>query len=280
MVGGGDLLVSANLPGITGSSCVVSSKWGHAIRAYDSSGARRWTWRMREGGDAVDDIAAIHVPGQGDLVAVGYNGFGGLCLLDADGGEKWCNKSIGNVSFVTAFDCDRDGRDDILSLSPHSHPYFGSKLGCYSTEGTLVRDLDVPTDPYGLRAFDARGGGRRDLVAWYHDGVLGGALVLAAWTSEGHVLGELRLQTEANPVSAAITAVKLRAGSGSDIAVALPDGWVVGTSLDGERWGHHFAGADGTGLAVTALDLDDDGAQELIVASGRTVSAWTWNGRR
>ena len=222
-------------------------------------------------------ISAIRVPGQGDFVTVGYNGFKGLCLLDAGGVERWCNKSIGNVTFVTAIDCDGDGRDEILSKSPHSHPFFGSKLGCYSPEGKLVRDLNVPAEPYGLRTFDARGDGREDLLAWYKDG-LRGPLVLAAWTPGGQVLGELRLQTAMNVVNATITAVKLRAAAGSDIAVALADGWVVGTSLDGERWGLHIAGADGLPLALAALDLDDDGARELIIASGKTVSAWTWNG--
>lgn len=272
----GDVLVSANLPGITGTSCVVSGRWGDAIRAYDPSGARRWLWQAGEQGHAVDDIAAIRVPGQGDFVAVGHNGSGGLCLLDGGGVERWCNKSIGNVDFVTTLDCDGDGRDEILSLSPHSHPFFGTRLGCYSTDGKLVRDLNVPTEPRGLRASDIRGDGRRDLIAWYKDGLTGPS-VLAAWTPEGQVFGELRLQTEANPAAATFSAVKLRAGKGSDVCVALADGWVVGTSLDGERWGHHIAGANGLGLALAALDMDD-GTQELIIASGKTVSAWRWNG--
>jgi hypothetical protein len=279
---GCDFMVSANLPGTPGPSLIVSGMWSQVIAAYDSSGARRWYWQMTESGDAVDAMSAIRVPGQGDFVTVGGNGFKGLCLLDARGVEQWCNKSIGNVSFVTAIDCDGDGRDEILSKSPHSHPYFGSKLGCYSTEGKLVRDLDVPVEPDGLRTFDARGDGRQDLLAWYQDG-LSGPLVLAAWTREGRVLGELRLQTAVrsvvNATNATIAAVKLRAGKGSDIVVALADGWVVGMSLDGERWGQHVAGADGMRLALAALDLDDDGAQELIIASGKTVSAWTWNGR-
>jgi len=273
----GDLILTANLPGTSGASLIVSGKWSQAIAAYDSSGARRWLWQAREQGDAVDAISTIRVPGTGDFVTVGRNGFGGLCLLDGGGVERWCNKSIGNVSFVTALDCDGDGRDEILSISPHSHPFFGSKLGCYSTDGKLVRDLNVPTEPFGLRTFDIRGDGRRDLIAWYKDG-LTGPLVLAAWTPEGQVLGESRLQTEANPVSATFSAVKLRAGKGSDICVALADGWVVGTSLDGERWGHHIAGANGVGLALAALDVEDDGTQELIIASGTTVSAWMWSG--
>ena len=274
---GCDLMVSASLPGTPGTSLIVSGIWSHAIAAYDSSGARRWYWQATGPGEGVDAIAAIPVPGQGDFVTVGHNGFKGLCLLDAGGVEQWCNKSIGNVDFVTTIDCDGDGRDEILSKSPHSHPYFGSKLGCYSIDGKLVRDLDVPTEPFGLQTFDARGDGRKDLVAWYRDGVWG-PWVLAAWTREGQVLGELRLQTAADWVTKTISAVNLHAGKGSDIAVALADGWVVGTSLDGERWGHHIAGADGLLLALAALDLDDDGAQELIIASGKTVSAWTWNG--
>ena len=211
-------------------------------------------------------------------MTVGYNGFKGLCLLDAGGVEQWCNKSIGNVSFVTTIDCDGDGRDDILSKSSHSHPFFGSKLGCYSTEGKLVADLNVPVEPYGLRTFDARGNRRKDLIASYQDG-LSGPLVVAAWTPDGHVLTELRLQTAVHVTDATISAAKLHVGKNSDIAVALADGWVVGTSLDGERWGHHIVGADGLPLALAALDVDDDGAQELIIASGKTVSAWTWNGR-
>ena len=273
----GALMVSAHLPGTPGTSLIVSGIWSVAIGAYDSSGARRWYRQTTEPGDAVDAISAVRVPGQGDFVTVGYNGFKGLCLLDAGGVEQWCNTSIGNVSFVTAIDCDGDGRDEILSKSPHSHPYFGSKLGCYSPEGTLVRDLTVPVEPYGLRTFDARGDGREDLLVWYQDG-LRGPLVLAAWTPEGHVLGELRLQTAMNVANPTIAAVRLRAAEGSHIAVALADGWVVGTSLDGERWGLHIAGADGLPLALAALDLDDDGAWELIIASGKTVSAWTWNG--
>jgi hypothetical protein len=233
---------------------------------------------MTEGGNAVDDIAAIRVPGQADFVAVGRNGFGGLCLLDARGVEQWCNKSVGNVGFVTALNCDGDGREEILSKSPRSHPFFGSKLGCYSTEGQLVRDLNVPVEPFHLRTFDARGNGRQDLLAWYRDG-LAGPLVLAAWTAEGDVLGELRLQTAVNVTGATIAAVNLRGTAGADMAVALADGWVVGTSLDRERWGHRIAGADGTPPALTALDLDGDGAQELIIASGQTVSAWTWTSR-
>jgi hypothetical protein len=275
---GSSLMVSANLPGSPGTSLIVSGIWSQAIGAYDSSGVRRWSWQTTEPGEGVDAIAAIRVPGQGDFVTIGYNGFKGLCLLDAGGVEQWCNTSIGNVSFVTTIDCDGDGRDEILSKSPHSHPFFGSKLGCYSIQGKLVRDLDVPTEPYSLRTFDARGDGRKDLIAWYKDGP-SGPFVLAAWTPEGQVLGELRLQTAANNLIATISAVKLHAGKGSDIAVALSDGWVVGTSLHAEPWGHHIAGADGLGLAVTALDLDGDGAQELIIASGTTVSAWTWNGR-
>ena len=39
-----------------------------------------------------------------------------------------------------------------------------------------------------------------------------------------------------------------------------------------------MAAAEGWRLALAALDLDGDGAQELIIASGKTVSAWTWNG--
>ena len=274
---GCDFMVSANLRATPGTSLIVSGIWSDAIAAYDSLGARRWYWQATEPGEGVDAISAIRVSGQGDFVTVGYNGFKGLCLLDAGGVEQWCNKSIGNVDFVTTIDCDGDGRDEILSKSPHSHPFFGSKLGCYSIDGKLVRDLDVPAEPYGLQTFDARGDGRKDLVASYRDG-LWGPWVLAAWTREGQVLGELRLQTAANWVSKTISAVNLHAGKGSDIAVAFPDGWVVGTSLDGERWGHHISGADGLLLALAALDLDDDGAQELIIASGKAVSAWTWNG--
>jgi hypothetical protein len=72
---GCELMVSANLPGTPGTSLIVSGPWHKAIGAYDSSGARRWSWQTTEPGDGVDAISAIRVPGQGDFVTVGYNGF-------------------------------------------------------------------------------------------------------------------------------------------------------------------------------------------------------------
>ena len=90
----GDLMVSAHLPGITGTSR-WSAHMGRVIRAYDSSGAQRWAWQMTEGGDAVDDTP----PSACRAAAISWRWpqwFGGS-PSDAGGVEQWCNKSIGNV---------------------------------------------------------------------------------------------------------------------------------------------------------------------------------------
>jgi len=200
-------------------------------------------------------------------------------LLRAEEGMPYEEIAAGRTDHRVGLVVHGCGLVGVAHPDPAPSARVGTVSGYQSTSPTRPSSRIGPEPiPRGSRSpvgglFDRREARARP----YKDG-LSGPLVLAAWTPEGHAFGELRLQTEENPASATFSAVRLRAGKGSDIAVALPDGWVVGTSQDGHRWGHHVTGAEGWRLALAALDLDGDGAQELIIASGQTVSAWTWNG--
>jgi hypothetical protein len=261
----------AELANPPGRALVMTGLWAERVAAYDESGRSLWTHQRADG---VDDIARIRTAGQGDLVAVGYSGFGGLCLLDGAGRESWCDQSIGNVSFVAAFDCDGDGRAEVLSFSRHSHPYYGFKLGCYSLAGKLVRDLDVPAVPLALQTRDVDADGAGDLVAWYKEG-LRGPVVLAAWSGTGKPLFDLPVDPSTfNYVRGSVAAPRFHPGRAANIAVGLYNGWIVGCTPAGERWGRALAA--GKAVSVLALDVDGDGAEELITASGATVIALAW----
>jgi hypothetical protein len=231
------------------------------------------TFEERPHAHAVDAVAPIRTPA-GWGVAVGYNGSHGLCFLDERGSETWCKKDLGNVWFVTALDCDGDGWEDILSLSPGGRP---EPAACYKTDGTLMGQLELP-DVWALRAVDLDDDGKKELtyVANEKDSVRLGAI-----RADGKPLVEMRVACGPKRCAFRVAPMAVRRSrqGPKDIVGLGPDGELLGISLSGQRW---KAGRDYSHLTV--IDLDDDGLDEVIGLewprqkqhNSRNVTAWTW----
>jgi hypothetical protein len=86
--------------------------WGNKPSLIDHKGNILWTYGGRMPG--VDDMDAGDIDGDGQLeYAVGFNGGGGVHLLDEHGKKQW-NKSDRNVWHVEIVDTDGDGTVEIV----------------------------------------------------------------------------------------------------------------------------------------------------------------------
>ena len=93
---------------------IYRGAWSSDAALIDHNGETRWTYGGLPG---VDDMCAGDVDGDGRLeFAVGFNGGGGVHLLDDDGKRIW-RKPDGNVWHVEIVDTDGDGRPEIVHSS-------------------------------------------------------------------------------------------------------------------------------------------------------------------
>jgi hypothetical protein len=92
--------------------------WAAPATLFDKEG--RVVWRSDETWPGVDDSVAGDVYGDGKMsVAIGFNGGGGVALLDGQGKTLW-KKDDTNVWHVEMLDTNGDGRDEILHSNAKS----------------------------------------------------------------------------------------------------------------------------------------------------------------
>jgi hypothetical protein len=152
-----------------GPLLVGMSSWSDDIRAYDMAGKQRWSYRT---GDAVDWACALNLGDPaGEGVAIGYNGAGGLHVVDACGkvrtriggglANAWCVAPVR----VGAGKPDAIGCTDAEGM-----------LRLYDSRGSLLQNLQPGGYCTGLLTTDLDGDGADELLglgAEVQEGFLG-----------------------------------------------------------------------------------------------------------
>jgi hypothetical protein len=104
--------------------------WGCDASVIDHNGNAIWTYGGLPG---VDDMCSGDVDGDGKLeFVVGFNGGGGVHLLDENGKRKW-KQPDGNVWHVELVDTNGDGKPEIV------HSNAGGKITVRDHQGKIIR---------------------------------------------------------------------------------------------------------------------------------------------
>lgn len=134
-----DYLVTAELVGGGDSELLAfQGGWPDEVSAWDSNGAILWTYAP---GTGVNDVWAVDLDGDGlDEVLIGYNGPGGVHVVNSNGQVRWRNTSIGNVWSVRAGDLNGDGRINVVTTSA------AGQIHVFDDRGKMIRTLDPGVD--------------------------------------------------------------------------------------------------------------------------------------
>lgn len=86
--------------------------WATDVTLFDKQGQELWSYKG--GIRGIDDSVGGDLDGKGNLqVVIGFNGGGGVALVDGKGKEIW-QKTDTNVWHVETLDINGDGREEIL----------------------------------------------------------------------------------------------------------------------------------------------------------------------
>jgi hypothetical protein len=110
----GTLLRLAHVAGPSRLALLAFNVWGGALHAYAVDGTRLWAYG---GSDGINDVWSAKVTGVEDEVIVGYNGSGGVHVLNDQGRLVWKTTEIGNVWHVAAGDLWGRGGTQVVTTS-------------------------------------------------------------------------------------------------------------------------------------------------------------------
>ncbi|MCH7752549.1 MAG: VCBS repeat-containing protein, partial [Planctomycetes bacterium] len=164
----GSLLRLGNLIGSAEPEFVTMVAWGKDVSGCSREGELLWTYSHDSG---VDDIWCADLDRDGiHEVIVGYNGGGGLHVLDSQGKLLWKTTSIGNVWHVTAGEFLGDGQVQVVTTSARGNLHVFSRDGQSETTietdvyANMVRMVKLPDEPSALALVGGSGQGETLLL--------------------------------------------------------------------------------------------------------------------
>jgi thiol-disulfide isomerase/thioredoxin len=235
---------------------LVFGVWSAPLVACSSTdGSKLWTEKSSDG---IDDVWAADLDGDGrDEVIVGFNGSGGLRVLDADGVLRWKTTKIGNVWHVAAGDLHGDNKLEVITTSAEG------KVHIFDADGKSPQTFSSPFYAFAVRAGRLAKQDAADTI------LVTSGEALAALDGQGKVLWNHPLSGDVNHVDAMALAPTrpwlALAGRGGGVLVTdcAKQGEVIAASKRGSRM-----------LDVAWAVADDHETPLLLISDGQALSAF------
>ncbi|HEV2708079.1 MAG TPA: PQQ-binding-like beta-propeller repeat protein [Pyrinomonadaceae bacterium] len=237
-----------------------------------TNGFALWTARYSPGAARTADTAAppvaltpaiFRAEGERTRVVVGFTE--GVRALDGETGrELWRARLAGSAANVSALDADGDGREEVVLLT-------ADPAALYVVEpatGRVVSETKLDAAPHGAPALLVREKERGLLIALRNN-------MLELRGATGALLGSAKFDT-----TLTTPPLPLATPRGQIIVVGTEGGIVALKTSDLAPLGRISTHNDAPRGTLTAADLDDDGAAELIVVTkgGRVAVVSTIDG--
>jgi len=213
--------------------------WTQRLNTANAAGKAMWSYRTS---DAVDWAAPVDLGDpRGDGVAVGYNGSGGLHILDPTGKLRTRIGGLGNVWCVAPLRRRQGVPADIACV------HAGGTVRVYNVAGTMVREIPASGYQSKLITGDLDGDGTDEILA-----VGSGAnseSVLTAFNAQGKLLWQYTPPGSPG-LEPGLIAMGRFMRRGRQVVVGGVDGSLTFLDGQGKTVGSQFVGQNITRIAT------------------------------
>ena len=248
----GDLLIGLEPPAPIGGIFAAAAE-GEEAQLFAIAGDGTELFRFTPEGRTLA-VGAADIDGDGIDEAFLANDTAELFAIDASGTQLWrlpVATPDGVVWVIAGFDTDGDGAEELyLSGGDFTNGWFVARV---DTDGTLAW-----LQPVGDQAFDfAFVDGRLLAATGVEDAAAARGRLVALAPDTGAELWDVETERAVRGVT------PLRRGAGTELALAMRDSIV--RAVDAKDGGPAWSWATGGfATALTAVDLDGDGSDEVV----------------
>lgn len=235
--------------------------WADGVEACDKDGKRLWRFPVPEAVDWVCPVD-VHAP-EGDAVAIGGNGDGGLRLVGAEGTLRWQTREPGNVWSVASAHLRKGDPASILCAQ--------TSIWVYNSRGQKTQEIGRDSDAGVVYGADVDGDGIDEVFGFGNTAVSGS--YLSVYGAEGTLRWRQQIQTAYEALASPIVVGRFEP-SGRQVALGISDGTLLLFQADGKPLSYLKVGPDLRAMAL--LERGAGAADALVVATSEGVTCYAW----